>query len=524
MGEKLRLLPLRRLAGWGPGLQRLGQWCAGRTDGRGQCVRRTAPLWSGAAHGGGLGPAVGGGRGRAGRVSASAAPGRWAALSGGGRSGAGRAGHVPGAVLARRRGGLRHPAGGAADAGGERPGRPAPVGGGSGRRGLSAAWGWGLFRAGARARRGGPLGAESLLLCCAGLCGLQQLPAMGLLPGVVVLAAGGLALAFRGRLRDCAIFCLCGAGALAAADPDLCFAGLAVAVGCLAAAYFTPGERLGCATLFLSGGLLGVLAAPQSSLAVGFLGSAALGEAAFFALPARLLAALPGQTDPAAAQRPRVAGAVSQLESVANALTGIADTVNQVYETLPRRGESYNWVVDYVAEELCRTCGSRERCWVQDYSTTMDGFYRLKPILEQQGRAALEQLPGQFCRCIHPTELCSCSSRGYALYRGRRESRVKAGAMRAALTEQYSAMAQALSQMAGQLGQSIVPDVGKTEQLGRLFASIGLEPLECQAGFDAAGRLRAGVTVSRTPFSQQELSEITGEAQRILHRPLTLPG
>ena len=197
--------------------------------------------------------------------------------------------------------------------------------------------------------------------------------------------------------------------------------------------------------------------------------------------------------------------------------------MNQVYETLPRRGESYNWVVDYVAEELCRTCGSRERCWVQDYSTTMDGFYRLKPILEQQGRAALEQLPGQFCRCIHPTELCSCSSRGYALYRGRRESRVKAGAMRAALTEQYSAMAQALSQMAGQLGQSIVPDVGKTEQLGRLFSSIGLEPLECQAGFDAAGRLRAGVTVSRTPFSQQELSEITGEAQRILHRPLTLP-
>ena len=75
---------------------------------------------------------------------------------------------------------------------------------------------------------------------------------------VVVLAAGGLALAFRGRLRDCAIFCLCGAGALAAGDPALCFAGLAVAVGCLAAAYFTPGERLGCATLFLVGGLLGV--------------------------------------------------------------------------------------------------------------------------------------------------------------------------------------------------------------------------------------------------------------------------
>ena len=523
MGEKLRLLPLQRLAGWGPGLQQLASGALGALMAAGSVFGGLHPF--------GLALLMGVGSARL-----------WAA-------GAGvLAGYL---LLLPLADGLRYLAAAAVVLAGRAMFReqfwPAAAGGcgtllavqlmlavsglagppqsvaAVGDAALSAAWGWGLFRAGARARRGGPLGAESLLLCCAGLCGLQQLPAMGLLPGVVVLAAGGLALAFRGRLRDCAIFCLCGAGALAAADPDLCFAGLAVAVGCLAAAYFTPGERLGCATLFLSGGLLGVLAAPQSSLAVGFLGSAALGEAAFFALPARLLAALPGQTDPAAAQRPRVAGAVSQLESVANALTGIADTVNQVYETLPRRGESYNWVVDYVAEELCRTCGSRERCWVQDYSTTMDGFYRLKPILEQQGRAALEQLPGQFCRCIHPTELCSCSSRGYALYRGRRESRVKAGAMRAALTEQYSAMAQALSQMAGQLGQSIVPDVGKTEQLGRLFSSIGLEPLECQAGFDAAGRLRAGVTVSRTPFSQQELSEITGEAQRILHRPLTLP-
>ena len=302
MGEKLRLLPLRRLAGWEPGLQQLGAGALGALMAAGSVFGGLHPF--------GMALLMGAGPARL-----------WAA-------GAGvLAGYLAFLPLAD---GLRYLAAAAVVLAGKALFRgqfwPAAAGGCatllavqmmlavSGLAGpaqsvaavgdatLAAAWGWGLFRAGARARRGGPLGAESLLLCCAGLCGLQQLPAMGLLPGVVVLAAGGLALAFRGRLRDCAIFCLCGAGALAAADPALCFAGLAVAVGCLAAAYFTPGERLGCATLFLVGGLLGVLAAPQSSLAVGFLGSAALGEAAFFALPARLLAALPGQTDPAAAR------------------------------------------------------------------------------------------------------------------------------------------------------------------------------------------------------------------------------
>lgn len=388
---------------------------------------------------------------------------------------------------------------------------------------LSAGWGYALYRCGKRSLRGAPLGAGALLICMAAIPGLQQIPAGPLMPGLILLGCGGLALAYKGRLRDCMIFCVCGAAMLSACEPTLSFAGLGIAAGCLAAAFFTPGERMGCATMFLAGGLLGALSAPDGAAVLSFLGSAVLGEAAFLILPQKLLSALPGQIDAAQGQRPQVAGAVSQLESVANALTGIADTVNQVYETMPRRSESYNWVIDYVAEDLCRQCGNREHCWVEDYSTTIDGFYRMKPILEQQGRAVLEQLPGQFCRCIHPSELCSCSSRGYALYRGRRESRVKAGAMRAALTEQYSAMAQALSQMAAQLGQSITSDVGKTERLEQLFSSVGLDPFECRAGFDNTGRLRANVTVSRTTFSEEELQEITEEAQRILHREIGLP-
>lgn len=388
---------------------------------------------------------------------------------------------------------------------------------------LAAAGGFALAKtAKARPRPAAPLAGQAFPLAMLALPALCALPAGPLQPAAAVLAAAGLWLAYRGRVRDCAALCAAGAVMLTAADPDLAFAGLGVTAGCLAAAFLTPGERMGSAAVFLGTSVLCSLAAPSPEALLGFLTSAALAEAAFFALPRRWLAALPGQAEPVteSAARPRVASAVGQLEHVAQALTGIADTVDSVYKTLPKKGESYNWVMDHVAEELCRSCGQRERCWVEHYSDTVDGFLRLKPILEQQGRAALEQLPGQFCRCVHPVELCSAAGRAYTLYRSRRESRVRAQAMRSALTEQYTAMAQALGQMAGQLGQTVAPDEGKTARLSALLASLGLEPLEAQLGYDASGRLRGTVSVSRTTFSDEELTELSKEASAICHRAL----
>lgn len=384
---------------------------------------------------------------------------------------------------------------------------------------LAAGAGWMLVRGGRVREQASPgWWMQVGLMALPGLCAV---PAGPLLPGVAALAAAGLWLAFRGRLRDCAVICTAGAALLAAVDPDLAFAGLGVCAGCLAAALFASGERVGSGAVFLGVAVLCALAAPAPGALVSFLASAALAEAAFFAAPRRLLSALPGQAEAAVpAQRPRTAGAVRQLEQVAGALSGIAQTVEGVCETLPKKGESYNWVMDHVAEELCRSCGRREQCWVEHYSDTVDGFLRLKPILEQQGRAALEQLPGQFCRCVHPSELCAAAGRAYALYRGRRESRVKAAAMRQALTEQYTAMAQALGQMADQLGRTIAPDEGKTARAAALFAGLGLEPLEIQIGSDASGRLRGTVTVSRTPFSSRELEELAGELGRLCHRAL----
>ena len=373
-----------------------------------------------------------------------------------------------------------------------------------------------------KALRIGPVSAKAMLLGVALLPSLCTLPLGPFELSISLLGAAGLVLAYRGRIRECTTHCVVGAAIISAARPELSFAGLGLAAACLAAAWFTPGERTGSGAVFLIVCVFASLSAAGSVQAVGFLASAICAEGIFFLLPRHWLAALPGRAEGVLqdSRRPQLACAAGRVEQVAQALSEIAETVDKIYEVTPKKGETYNWVIDYVADELCRRCGRREACWVQDYSSTIDGFYRLKPTLQQQGKITVEKLPGQFCRCIHPVELCSTAGRAYTLFCSRRESRIKAGAMRAAVTEQYTAMAQALTGMAEQLGQSLAPDEGKTARIAGLFASIGLEPLETQIGYEATGRLMGSVTVGRTDFEPEELEELRKEIQKICHRPL----
>ena len=143
---------------------------------------------------------------------------------------------------------------------------------------------------------------------------------------------------------------------------------------------------------------------------------------------------------------------------MAQSLSSLAETVNDVYETLPRRCESYCWVIDNTHDTLCFNCGRREACWKQEYASTREGLEALRPLLEQNGGVETAQLPAQLCRCIHPAALCAAVTRSFALYRSRKEAHIHAEAMRTALTEQYSAVADALGVLGEQLNRPGDPE------------------------------------------------------------------
>ena len=383
---------------------------------------------------------------------------------------------------------------------------------------LAGALGWEMRRRPVRAG-----GAGLLVPGAAAVAVLAAVPAGPLLPGAVFCTGAGLVLACRGRREQAALGITALAVTLCAADPALAHAAVGLCGGTLLAAWLAPGQRLRCAAWFALGCLPGALCAPDSAAALRFLLAAAIGTAGFFLMPQRLVLAVPDACPEESGGRPAVSAAATRLAAVAESLSGIAETVNGVYAALPKKGETFAWVTERTHDELCAGCARREECWQERYNDTVSGLFRLRPALERTGRVELEDLPGGFSRCIHPAALCAAVSRAWAQYCGRRKTRIQADALRAALTEQYGAVAQALADLSGQLGTPGSPEPYKTGRVAALFASLGMEPLECAVTRDADGRLQAAVTVPRAGLNQAELAALAQETGRVCHRPLELP-
>ena len=382
---------------------------------------------------------------------------------------------------------------------------------------LAAGLGWAFASFPVREPRG-----VCLWLAVGAAC-LQRCAVGPLAPGLVLASAAGLCAAIGGTLEQTAVLSIALAAAITASGPTLAYAALAVALGSLAASCLCPGERGRCAGVFAAGCTAGALAAPDAVSVLPLAVSAGAGVVAALAVPGSVLHKIfPPPAPPVQTQG--LGGAARKLSAVADTLSDIADTVNAVCQRqLPPKGETFDFVVEQVARTTCQSCTRRSRCWVRGYATAMDGLQHLKPVLESKGRVEVQDLPGQLSVCIHPADLCTAANHGYRLWRSRRQTRARASMLRTALTEQYSALAGALAQLAAKLGQAGLPDPRREAKLAQLFAELGLDALECSVTADLAGRLTASVTICRTHFTQEEISGLVEEVSRLCRRDMDLP-
>ena len=370
-----------------------------------------------------------------------------------------------------------------------------------------------------------PSGSEKGLL----LPGVVLLTILANLPvglfwiGAVFSTGAGLVLSCRGRREQALVTMGVLAAALCAAAPQQMFVGLSVLGGTLLAVTYGAGDRLRCSGWFLLGCLPGALCVPAVGQAGCFWLAFALGQIIFFCMPAPLVLAVPISDPTESAGRPAVSLAANRLEAAATSLTEIADTIHQIYEVLPPQGENYNWVVERTQETLCSHCENREMCWQNRYNDTMEALFHLKPMLEQQGQLEFTKLPGQLSYCIHPSALCAAVERSWVEYGARRKARARSQGMRAAITEQYEAIARALAALAQQLGVQGSRDAGRTGRLAAAFASLGREPLACSVTFGGQGQLQAAVTLRRMDFSKNDLRVLAEETSRVCHRQVDIP-
>ena len=369
-------------------------------------------------------------------------------------------------------------------------------------------------------------GAGMLLVGAAAAAALGSVQLWQLLPGVIACAALELYLCSKGQAKAALAACAVLGAALCAADPALSFAASGLACATAAAAVLAPGRRMETVAAYAGGCVTGALCVQPPGNAFSALLSAGAGLGVVCFLPRQWLTPAgpeepPGETPQE--ERPRLSVAATRLEAVAESLSSLAETVNEVYDAFPRRCENFRWVIDNTHDTLCANCGRRESCWKQEYAATLEGMEALRPVLEQQGHLEPNDLPGQLSRCIHPAALCATATRSFALYRSRKEARVHAEALRTALTEQYSAVADALGVLSEQLGRPGTPEPYKSGRVASFFTSLGAPPLECSVTLDDLGRTRAAVTLPRTRFSPAELAALAREVSGLCRRAFEPP-
>jgi len=367
-------------------------------------------------------------------------------------------------------------------------------------------------------------GAGMLLVGAAAAAALGSVQLWQLLPGVIVCAALELYLCSKGQAKAALAACAVLGAALCAADPALSFAASGLACATVAAAVLAPGRRMETVAAYAGGCVTGALCVQPPGSAFQYLLNVCIGITAVAAMPAAWLVPEPEEKPQAGQAQPQqYSAAATRLEQVSQSLASLAETVNDVYETLPHRREDFHWVIDNTHDTLCFNCGRRDTCWKQEYAATLEGMEALRPLLESSGGLETAQLPGQLSRCIHPAALCAAANRSFALYRSRKEARLHAEAMRTALTEQYSAVAEALGVLGEQLGRPGDPEPYKSGRVADFFAQLGTPPQECAVTLDDLGRTHAAVTLPRTRFSAQELAALAGEVGRICRRTLEVP-
>lgn len=240
-------------------------------------------------------------------------------------------------------------------------------------------------------------GAGMLLVGAAAAAALGSIQLWQLLPGVIVCAALELYLCSKGQAKAALAACAVLGAALCAADPALSFAASGLACATAAAAVLAPGRRMETVAAYAGGCVTGALCVQPPGSAFQYLLNVCIGITAVAAMPAAWLVPEPEEKPQAGQAQPQqYSAAATRLEQVSQSLASLAETVNDVYETLPHRREDFHWVIDNTHDTLCFNCGRRDTCWKQEYAATLEGMEALRPLLESSGGLERLNCPGNY--------------------------------------------------------------------------------------------------------------------------------
>lgn len=348
---------------------------------------------------------------------------------------------------------------------------------------------------------------------------------LGLAPARVMAGFWVLFAAWRYGAAQAAVMAAVCSAAFCVSDESLLFAAAGIAAGGLMAGFFADQRRWPAVFAFCSGGFIGAVSAPTGFEAGLFLAELTVVGGLFLLVPRRLLertGAYTAQGIPASVRTYSTALA-ARLQALSNALSDVGETVQSICAKMARRSPEVP-LADLVIKRCCRDCARRFSCWVDHAEDCYRAFADWEQLLIRGAWVESAELPEPLGGwCIQPQKLCAAV---YACHMQRSELRGAAmydRVTRAALCEQYGALAASLGALAGEMSLVDLPDPRKSVRLYRLFRDLGLEPSDAQVAHDAHGRLTAAVCVAPIAFSAQELEALCQEVSALCRRSFALP-
>ncbi len=338
--------------------------------------------------------------------------------------------------------------------------------------------------------------------------------------GVCLVGLLTCVIAYSYGERICGVFAVAVLTAFSATRPELIHSAIGISVGGLFAGLLSHGEKLGVATLFFGCSVFGMVMAPDSSSAAGFIIEILVATALFIALPKSLLKT-GYQSDSTSPDVRSVAGFLSgRLQNFADALNEINEVVAEVFVRSSAKnigGQSI--AIDYAVENCCNGCSGNVNCWHQNHNMTTDAMQTALSAISRRGSVGPLWMGEVFKhRCSKINDLCSILHKGHAVAAAERSRLMKSEMMRGTLSEQFSAIGSALSLLAGEIYREESVDKNKTSKVIALFKELGLAPIEGSVVIEKNGKMRISVSCCRVYLEQGQRTALTEEIGYLLNR------
>ncbi len=331
--------------------------------------------------------------------------------------------------------------------------------------------------------------------------------------GVSLVAVIACVIAFVYGERISGVFAVAALIAFSATRPELIHSAIGISVGGLFAGLFSHGEKLGIAALFFGCSVFGMVMAPDSTAAAGFIIEALVATAIFICIPKSILK-VRYQADGTGPDVRSIAGYISsRLQGFSYALNEVNEIISEVFvRSNVKKVMGHNIAIDYAVENCCKSCNGYTGCWGHNTQSTTNAMQVILNAISGRGSVGPLWLGEVFKqRCFKENELCSILHKGHAIAAAERSRAMKSELMRSILCEQFCAIGDALNELSTEIYREESVDRNNTARVISLFKDLGLAPVEGTVVIEKSGKMRISVSCCRVFLDAPQLKSLNTE-------------